>query len=198
MNVPVIDHWWQTETGWPICANCVGLENDAGETRLAGRPVPGWDVQVLDRGQPVKAGEMGSIVCKLPLPPGTLPTLWNADARCEQAYLSRFPGYYKTADAGFIDEDGYVYVMTRTDDVINVAGHRLSTGAMEEVVASHRDVAECAVIGVADALKGQVPRRIRRAEGGRPAIRHGDIVTEVVQLVRERSGRSPRSRPRWW
>jgi propionyl-CoA synthetase len=154
-----------------------------------GRPVAGWRVEVLDPlGRRVKAGEMGSIVCKLPLPPGTLPTLWNADARYEQAYLSDFPGYYKTADAGFLDEDGYLYVMTRTDDVINVAGHRLATGAMEEVVSSHRDVAECAVIGIADALRGQVPVGFLVLKAGVPESRHGDIVTEVIQLVRERIG----------
>ncbi len=189
LNVPVIDHWWQTETGWPICANCVGLEMMPVKPGSVGRPVAGWHVEVLDpRGRPVKAGEMGSIVCKLPLPPGTLPTLWNADARYEQAYLSDFPGYYKTADAGFIDEDGYLYVMTRTDDVINVAGHRLATGAMEEVVSSHRDVAECAVIGIADALKGQVPVGFVVLKAGVPESRHGDIVTEVIQLIRERIG----------
>jgi propionyl-CoA synthetase len=189
LNVPVIDHWWQTETGWPICANCVGLEMMPVKPGSVGRPVAGWRVEVLDPlGRRVKAGEMGSIVCKLPLPPGTLPTLWNADARYEQAYLSDFPGYYKTADAGFLDEDGYLYVMTRTDDVINVAGHRLATGAMEEVVSSHRDVAECAVIGIADALRGQVPVGFLVLKAGVPESRHGDIVTEVIQLVRERIG----------
>ena len=189
LKVPVIDHWWQTETGWPICANCVGIEMLPVKPGSAAKPVAGWDVQVLDgSGRPVKAGEIGSLVCKLPLPPGTLPTLWNADARYEQTYLSDFPGYYKTADAGFIDEDGYVYVMTRTDDVINVAGHRLATGAMEEVLSSHPDVAECAVIGIADALKGQIPIGFVVLKAGVPDTRHDDIVAEVVQLVRDRIG----------
>src|SRR5438093_4614237 len=158
LQVPVIDHWWQTETGWSICANCIGLGKLPVKPGSATKPAPGWDVRVLDgSGRPVKPGDIGSLVCKLPLPPGTLMTLWNADSRYEQSYLSEFPGYYKTGDAGFLDEDGYVFVMTRTDDVINVSGHRLSTGAMEEVLASHPDVAECAVIGVADPIKGQVP-----------------------------------------
>ena len=189
LSVPVIDHWWQTETGWPICANCVGIELLPVKPGSVSTPVAGWDVQAVDAsGRPVPAGEMGSLVCKLPLPPGTLPTLWNADARYEQAYLSDFPGFYKTADAGFIDEDGYVFVMTRTDDVINVAGHRLATGAMEEVVASHPDVAECAVIGIADALKGQIPVGFVVLKAGVPASRHNDIAGEVVRLIRDRIG----------
>jgi propionyl-CoA synthetase len=189
LKVPVIDHWWQTETGWPICANCVGLGLLPVKPGSAGKPVAGWDVQVLDaNGQPVRPGETGSIVCKLPLPPGTLPTLWNADARYEQTYLAEYPGYYKTADAGFIDEAGYVYVMTRTDDVINVAGHRLATGAMEEVLASHPDVAECAVIGVADDLKGQVPIGFLVLKAGVAESRHDLIVREAIQLVRDRIG----------
>ena len=129
LNVPVVDHWWQTETGWAICANCVGLGMLPVKPGSPSKLVPGWDVQAFDRrGRPAKAGEMGALVCKLPLPPGTLPTLWDANARNQKSYLAEFPGYYKTGDAGFIDEDGYVFVMTRTDDVINVAGHRLSTG----------------------------------------------------------------------
>src|SRR5262249_31710691 len=121
LNVPVIDHWWQTETGWPICANCVGLGMLPVKPRSPTKPVPGWEVQVLDQnGKPAKAGDIGALVCRLPLPPGSLPTLWNADQRYKDAYLSDFPGYYKTADAGFVDSDGYVFVMTRTDDVINV------------------------------------------------------------------------------
>jgi propionyl-CoA synthetase len=189
LKVPVIDHWWQTETGWPICANCAGIELLPVKPGSATKPVAGWDVQVLDGfGRPAKAGEIGSLVCKLPLPPGTLPTLWNADERYERTYLSDFPGFYKTADAGFIDEDGYVYVMTRTDDVINVAGHRLATGAMEEVLASHPDVAECAVIGVADALKGQVPLGFVVVKAGVPVSRHDDIVSELIRLIRERIG----------
>ena len=189
LQVPVIDHWWQTETGWPICANCVGIELLPVKPGSATKPVAGWDVQVLDGGGvPVKTGVMGSLACKLPLPPGTLPTLWNADARYERTYLSDFPGYYKTADAGYIDEDGYVYVMTRTDDVINVAGHRLATGAMEEVLSSHPDVAECAVIGIADDLKGQIPVGFVVLKAGIPDTRHGDIAAESVQLIRDRIG----------
>jgi propionyl-CoA synthetase len=189
LKVPVIDHWWQTETGWPICSNCVGIELLPVKAGSATKPVAGWDVQVLDvNGRPVKAGEIGSLVCKLPLPPGTLPTLWNADERYERTYLSDFPGFYKTADAGFIDEDGYVHVMTRTDDVINVAGHRLATGAMEEVLALHPDIAECAVIGVADALKGQIPLGFVVVKAGVPIGRHDEIVSQLVRLVRERIG----------
>jgi propionyl-CoA synthetase len=153
------------------------------------RPVPGWDVRVLDNhGKPAKPNEIGNLVCKLPLPPGTLSTLWNADSRYEQTYLTEYPGYYKTGDAGFIDEDGYVFVMTRTDDVINVAGHRLSTGAMEEVLASHPDVAECAVIGVADEIKGQVPLGFLVLKAGVDAKRAERVPGEVVLMVRERIG----------
>ena len=188
LQVPVIDHWWQTETGWSICANCIGLGKLPVKPGSATKPAPGWDVRVLDgSGRPVKPGDIGSLVCKLPLPPGTLMTLWNADSRYEQSYLSEFPGYYKTGDAGFLDEDGYVFVMTRTDDVINVSGHRLSTGAMEEVLASHPDVAECAVIGVADPIKGQVPVGflvLKAHVESSPS----DIVQEVVGMVRERIG----------
>ena len=189
LRIPVIDHWWQTETGWPICANSIGLEKlpvKAGSTSL---PVPGWDVRVLDAsGDRVGAGDIGNLVCRLPLPPGTLTTLWNADARYQESYLSEFPGYYKTGDAGFIDDNGYVFVMTRTDDVINVAGHRLSTGAMEEVLASHADVAECAVIGVADEIKGQVPLGFLVLKTGVEPARENQIPGEVVLLVRERIG----------
>ncbi len=188
LNVPVVDHWWQTETGWPICANCVGLGMLPVKPGSPTKAVPGWDVGVLDdAGKPVKAGTIGSLVCKLPLPPGTLPTLWNADARYEESYLTDFPGYYKTGDAGFIDDDGYVYVMTRTDDVINVAGHRLSTGAIEEVLAAHPDVAECAVTGVADDLKGQVPLGflVLKVDVQRPPA---EVVHEAVQMVRDRIG----------
>jgi propionyl-CoA synthetase len=189
LNVPVIDHWWQTETGWPICANCAGLGMLPVKPGSATKPVAGWDVQVLDDGgKPAKAGQIGALVCKLPLPPGTLLTLWNADARYRESCLSEFPGYYKTADAGYIDDDGYVFVMTRTDDVINVAGHRLSTGAMEEVLASHPDVAECAVIGVADALKGQVPLGFLVLKAGVESSREDRIVREVAQMVRDRIG----------
>ena len=159
-----------------------------GPTGSPTKAAPGWDVQVLDDdGGPVAAGDIGALVCKLPLPPGTLPTLWNADERYRQAYLTTFPGYYQTGDAGFIDDDDYVFVMTRTDDVINVAGHRLSTGAMEEVLAAHPDVAECAVIGVEDQLKGQVPLGLIVLKSGvdRP---HDEIVAEVRALVREKIG----------
>ena len=189
LRVPVIDHWWQTETGWPICSNCIGLEKLPVKPGSPTKAVPGWDVRVLDgNGAPVKAGDSGNLVCKLPLPPGTFPTLWNADARFRETYLSEFPGYYKTGDAGFIDEDGYVFVMTRTDDVINVSGHRLSTGAMEEVLASHPSVAECAVIGIADELKGQVPLGFLILKAGVPGSLEREIVSEVVQMVRERIG----------
>ncbi|HVM84734.1 MAG TPA: propionyl-CoA synthetase [Candidatus Binatia bacterium] len=188
LKVPVIDHWWQTETGWSIAANCLGIELlkvKHGSPTLA---APGWNVQVLDEeGNPAKPNEIGNICCKLPLPPGTLPTLWNDDKRYVESYLTRFPGFYQTADAGMLDEDGYVYVMARTDDIINVAGHRLSTGGMEEVLASHPDVAECAVIGAHDALKGQVPVGFLVLKAGveRPDDK---IVSEVVQLVRDRIG----------
>ena len=188
LGVPVLDHWWQTETGWAICANCLGLESLPVKPGSPTKAVPGWDVQVLDDdGGPVEPGDIGALVCKLPLPPGTLPTLWHADERYRDAYLKRYPGYYQTGDAGYIDEDGYVFVMTRTDDVINVAGHRLSTGAMEEVLSAHPDVAECAVIGVADQLKGQVPLGLIVLKSGvdRP---HEEIVAEVRALVREKIG----------
>ena len=189
LKVPVLDHWWQTETGWAICANCVGLGMLPVKPGSAATPVPGWDVQVLDaRGRPAKPGETGALVCKLPLPPGSLTTLWNADSRYRESYLAEFPGYYTTGDAGFVDKDGYVFVMTRTDDVINVSGHRLSTGAIEEVLASHADIAECAVIGVADQLKGQVPVGFLVLKSGVAASRKAEIVREVVQMVRERIG----------
>ncbi len=158
LKIPVIDHWWQTETGWAIAANCVGLHRFDVKPGSPTKAAPGWNLAVLDEtGQSVGPQKIGAIVAKLPLPPGTLPTLWQNDQRYISAYLTTFPGYYETADAGYIDEDGYVFVMARTDDIINVAGHRLSTGAMEEVIAGHPDVAECAVMGVEDSLKGQVP-----------------------------------------
>jgi propionyl-CoA synthetase len=188
LKVPVIDHWWQTETGWSICANCMGIETLPVKHGSPSKPVPGWDIHVLDEtGQEAKSGEIGALVAKLPMPPGTLPTLWNADQRFREAYLDEYPGYYKTADAGFIDEDGYVFVMARTDDIINTAGHRLSTGAMEEVLAAHPDVAECAVIGVADALKGQVPLGFLVLNAGVNRER-SEISSEAVQLVRDRIG----------
>ncbi len=188
LGVPVIDHWWQTETGWAIAANCVGIELLPVKAGSVGRPAPGWDVRTLNsKGKDVKPGDVGAIACRLPLPPGTLPGLWQAEERFRKSYLTTFPGYYETGDAGFIDEDGYVYVMSRTDDVINVAGHRLSTGAIEEVLASHPDVAECAVIGAADTLKGQLPVGFLVLKAGverDPA----EIVRETVALVRERVG----------
>ncbi|MBV9523190.1 MAG: AMP-binding protein, partial [Alphaproteobacteria bacterium] len=188
LRVPVIDHWWQTETGWPIAANCLGLERLPVKHGSATRAVPGWDVQVLDpEGRPVKPGEVGALAVKLPLPPGALPTLWQADDRFRQSYLAEFPGYYQTADAGFIDADGYISVMTRTDDIINVAGHRLSTGGIEEVLAAHPDVAECAVLGIADALKGQVPIGLLVLKAG-VARDPAEIAAEAVRLVRERIG----------
>ncbi|MDC0033177.1 propionyl-CoA synthetase [Alphaproteobacteria bacterium] len=188
LNIPVIDHWWQTETGWSICANCIGLEKLPVKHGSPSKPVPGWDIHVLDEsGKKAKVGEIGALVAKLPLPPGTLPTLWNADQRFYDAYLAEFPGYYKTADAGFIDDDGYVFVMARTDDIINTAGHRLSTGAMEEVLAAHPDVAECAVIGVADELKGQIPLGFLVLNAG-VNREQGEISNEAVQLIRDRIG----------
>ncbi len=188
LKVPVIDHWWQTETGWPIAANCIGIEHLPVKPGSPTRAVPGWDVRVVDGDcNEVAPGTIGAIVCKLPLPPGMAPTLWNADARYEEAYLAEFPGYYKTADAGFIDEDGYISVMARTDDIINVAGHRLSTGAMEEVLAAHPDVAECAVIGVHDQIKGQLPVGFLVLNAGVERA-DGEIVTEVVQMVRKNIG----------
>ncbi|CAO3375601.1 propionyl-CoA synthetase [Azospirillum argentinense] len=188
LNVPVIDHWWQTETGWAISGNPLGVQLFPIKYGSATRPMPGWDVRILNaENKEVPRGDIGAICVKLPLPPGTLPTLWNADDRYRKSYLSDYPGYYQTGDAGFIDDDGYVYIMARTDDIINVAGHRLSTGGMEEVLASHKDVAECAVIGVADDLKGQVPLGFLCLKAGvtRP---HEEIVKEVVQLVREQIG----------
>jgi len=158
LKVPVIDHWWQTETSWAISANCAGLGLLKTKYGSACKPVPGYDVRILKSdGKEAKPNEMGDVVVKLPLPPGTFPTLWNADQRYKETYMTNYPGYYQTYDAGHIDEDGYVWIMSRTDDIINVAGHRLSTGAMEEVLAEHKDVAECAVLGIADKLKGQLP-----------------------------------------
>jgi propionyl-CoA synthetase len=188
LRVPVIDHWWQTETGWAIAANPLGIERLPVKHGSPSVAMPGYDVQVLDAdGRPVPPGTLGAIAIRLPMPPGTLPTLWNAEARFVKSYLSRFPGWYETGDAGMKDEDGYLYILARTDDVINVAGHRLSTGALEEVLASHPDVAECAVIGVADALKGQVPVGFLCLKRGcaRP---HEAIEREAVALVRERIG----------
>ena len=188
LKVPVIDHWWQTETGWAIAANCVGLHQFPVKPGSPTKAAPGWDLAVLDEaGDPVGPGGIGAIVARLPLPPGTLPTLWQNDDRYISAYLATFPGYYETADAGYIDADGYVFVMARTDDIINVAGHRLSTGAMEEVIAGHPDVAECAVMGVEDSLKGQVPLGMLVLNAGVERD-HDELIKEVVQLVRDSIG----------
>ena len=188
LGVPVVDHWWQTETGWAIAANPIGIEVMPTKLGSPSVPMPGYDVQVLDEGgNPVPRGTLGAITIKLPLPPGTLPTLWNAESRFRKSYLDHFPGYYETGDAGYIDEDGYLYIMARTDDVINVAGHRLSTGAMEEVLASHPAVAECAVIGVADSLKGQSPLGFLCLKAG-VTTPHDQVVKEVVRLVRDKIG----------
>ena len=188
LGVPVIDHWWQTETGWPIGANCVGLGMLPVKPGSCTKPVPGYDVRVLgEDGKESPPGQIGSIVIKLPLPPGCLPTLWNNDEGYRESYLSAFSGYYLTADAGYKDEEGYLSVMTRTDDIINVAGHRLSTGALEEVLASHPDIAECAVLGVADEIKGEIPLGLIVLKAG---VRrsNSEIVNETVQMVRERIG----------
>jgi len=188
LKVPVIDHWWQTETGYAIAANPMGIEALPVKIGSPSVAMPGYDIQILDEGgHPVPHGTLGAIAVKLPLPPGTLPTLWNADARFHSAYLKTFPGFYETGDAGMMDDDGYLYVMARTDDVINVAGHRLSTGGMEEVLAAHPDVAECAVIGVTDALKGQLPMGFLCLNAGTDRA-NADIVAEVVQMVRDRIG----------
>jgi len=188
LGVPVIDHWWQTETGWAIAANCFGIEPLPVVPGSATHPAPGWDLRVLDSaGRDVAPGEAGALAVRLPMPPGATPTLWNADERFREAYLSAFPGHYQTGDAGYVDEQGYVFVMSRTDDVINVAGHRLSTGAIEEVLASHPDVAECAVLGVADGLKGQLPLGLLVLKAG-VTRSHDDVAAEAVQLVRDRIG----------
>jgi propionyl-CoA synthetase len=214
LGIPVIDHYWQTETGWPVAANCLGIERFPVKAGSPTRAVPGWDLRVMDTdGDEAPAGEIGALVVKLPMPPGSSPTLWNAEERYRETYLAAFPGYYQTADAGYIDEDGYVFVMARTDDIINTAGHRLSTGAMEEVLAAHPDVAECAVVGVADDLKGQLPvgflvlkagvdapaRRDRR--GGRPARARphrpgGGVQVAVVVSACRRRGRGRSSAER--
>ena len=188
LGVPVIDHWWQTETGYAIAANPLGIEALPIKLGSPAVPMPGFDVQILDEaGHQMGPNELGAIAIKLPLPPGTLPTLWNAEERFKKSYLQQFPGYYETGDAGMIDEDGYLYIMARTDDVINVAGHRLSTGAMEEVLAAHLDVAECAGIGVTDQLKGQLPMGFLCLNSGceKP---HADVASEVVKMVRDKIG----------
>jgi len=188
LKVPVIDHWWQTETGWAIAGNPVGLGQLPVKYGSASVAMPGYQIDIVDDAcKPVAPNKIGSIVLRLPLPPACLPTLWQQDERFKESYLAEFPGYYKTADAGFKDDDGYIHVMSRTDDIINVAGHRLSTGGMEEVLSAHKDVAECAVIGVADELKGEVPCGfiVLKAGVDRPP---DAIEREIVALVRERIG----------
>src|ERR1700761_7672255 len=188
LKVPVIDHWWQTETGWCIAGNPMGLGMLPVKHGSPTVPMPGYQIDVVDEAaKPVPAGKMGSIVIKLPMSPACLPTLWQQDARCKEAYFNEFPGYYKTSDAGYKDEDGYVFVMGRTDDIINVAGHRLSTGGMEEILASHPDVAECAVLGIKDAIKGEAPCGFLVLKAGvtkKPA----EVEQEIVALVREKLG----------
>jgi len=188
LGVPVVDHWWQTETGWPVGANCVGLGEFLIKPGSCTKAVPGYDVRVLgEEGGELPRGQIGNVAIKLPLPPGCLPTLWNNEESFKNSYLTAYPGYYKTADAGFIDQDDYIWIMSRTDDIINVAGHRLSTGGIEEALSSHADVAECAVVGVADEIKGEIPLGLVVLKSGveRP---HQEIVSELVQLVRERIG----------
>jgi len=188
LKVPVIDHWWQTETGWPIASNCLGIEVLPVKPGSPTSAVPGWNIQVLDPAcNPVAPGEIGAISIKLPLPPGALPTLWQNDDRFVDSYMAEYPGFYQTGDAGIIDEDGYLHVMSRTDDIINVAGHRLSTGGMEQVLAAHPDVAECAVLGVADQLKGQVPLGFLVLKDGVNKA-HDEIVADVVRMVRQEIG----------
>ena len=188
LNRPVVDHWWQTETGWPMSGNPVGLGLLPVKPGSPGVPMPGYDIQVLDdAGEKVPAGTLGNIVVKLPLPPSGTPTLWQAEDRFRSAYLEEFPGYYATSDAGIMDDDGYVFIMARTDDIINVAGHRLSTGAIEEVLARHPDIAECAVVGVADALKGQLPVGFFVLNDG-VSRSENEIEQELIASVRNQIG----------
>ena len=188
LKVPVLDHWWQTETSWAISGNCTGIESFPVKYGSAFKPVPGYDLKVLNKeGKELEPGKMGDIVIKLPLPPGTFPTLWKADERYRENYMSNYPGYYQTYDAGHIDEDGYVWIMSRTDDIINVAGHRISTGSIEEVLAEHKDVAECAVIGIADKLKGQVPIGLVALKAGVTKEKK-DIASECIAMVRGKVG----------
>ena len=188
LKIPIIDHWWQTETGYVIAGNPIGIEKLPIKIGSPTVPMPGFDIKVLDStGKELPAGKLGSIAIKLPLPPGTLPTLWNAPERFKSSYLDKYAGYYETGDAGIIDDDGYIYIMARTDDVINVAGHRLSTGAIEEVLANHPDVAECAVIGVSDNLKGQLPVGFLCLTAGVDR-EHVDIEAECVEMVRKQIG----------
>ena len=188
LNVPVIDHWWQTETSWAISSNCTGIEMMKTKYGSACKAVPGYDVKIIKPDQSIaKTNEMGDIVVKLPLPPGTFPTLWNADKRYKDNYMSNYKGFYQTYDAGHIDEDGYIWIMSRTDDIINVAGHRLSTGAIEEVLSDHKSVAECAVIGIADKLKGQLPIGLLTLKAG--VKQDNDTISkECIQMVRNKIG----------
>ena len=188
LKVPVVDHWWQTETGWPIASNCLGIELLDIKPGSPTCAVPGWKIDVLDEScKPVPPGEIGAISLKLPLPPGSLPTLWQNDKRFVDSYLTKYPGYYETGDAGIIDQDGYLHVLSRTDDIINVAGHRLSTGGMEQVLAEHQDVAECAVLGVSDQLKGQVPLGLLVLKDG-VNTEHKQIIEDVIRMVRAEIG----------
>ena len=188
LGVPVIDHWWQTETGWAIAATCLGIEQQPVVPGSPGRPAPGWSLAVLGPdGHEVPPGEIGAICVRLPMAPSSLPTLWNAEERFVETYLSTYPGFYETADAGYLDDDGYVFVMARTDDIINVAGHRLSTGALEEVLTAHPDVAECAVVGVEDTLKGQLPVGFLVLKVGAESS-ESQVVAEVVASIRSQIG----------
>ena len=188
LNVPVIDHWWQTETSWAISSNCTGIEMQKTKYGSACKAVPGYDVKIIKPDHSIaKSNEMGDIVVKLPLPPGTFPTLWNADKRYEENYMSNYKGYYQTYDAGHIDDDGYIWIMSRTDDIINVAGHRLSTGAIEEVLSEHQSVAECAVLGIADKLKGQLPIGLVVLKSG--VEKENDTISqECIKMVRDKIG----------
>ena len=188
LGVKIVDNWWLTETGWPVGANSLGLGGTPVKPGSCSKPVPGYDIHILSNdGAEMKAGVIGNVTIKLPLPPGCITTLWNNDSRFVETYLHQYPGYFETGDAGYIDEDGYLWIMSRTDDIINVAGHRLSTGEMEEILSSHKDVAECAVIGVADKLKGEVPLGLVVLKSGVESG-HGDIKSELIRLIREEIG----------
>jgi propionyl-CoA synthetase len=188
LGVRIVDNWWLTETGWPVGANCLGLGDIPIKPGSCSKPVPGYDMHVLgDNGNQLETGRIGNITIKLPLPPGCMTTLWNNDEGFIKTYLDKYPGYFETGDAGYIDEDGYLWIMSRTDDIINVAGHRLSTGEMEEILSSHKDVAECAVIGVADELKGEIPLGLIVLKSGVNRI-HDDIINELIQLIRDKIG----------
>ncbi len=188
MKTKIIDNWWLTETGWPVGANCLGLGGTPIKPGSCSKPVPGYDIHILgDDGNRMKAGNIGNITIKLPLPPGCMTTLWNNDERFIKTYLDKYPGFFETGDAGYIDEDGYLWIMSRTDDIINVAGHRLSTGEMEEILSSHINVAECAVIGIADELKGEVPLGLIVLKSGVDQP-YENIRAELICLIREKIG----------